>query len=427
MPFAAQDAIVLANPSVVIVPGPASGRELLPLFQGGKPYAAPYKAWALRKKFQQEGILPAGVQLAFVEGDDTSCVVSDGKDEFRTPAWNVTLPLGADTATSPAPAAAAGSTGSAGPAELRAAAEAGDIEALGRAIAAGADLAAEKNGLLLRAVKQMQPGSPHVEFIKHLLTNPNLPHHPNIHADDDGAFRKACEIGELGLAKWLATAKQLSERVDVKYRLEWVYSLAFHAKQQAVLDWLIKAHGAHRDSSVLQFLTRQTDRALEEAVDAGDLGALTEAAKAAPAAFGECLPGVFRKAIRGLRAGEPHQAATIRHLLSSTELPMRADIHQDHDDVFLAACIAGDASLVRWLVTAPELAERCDPYTRGFAGMGLAVIKEHTDILRFLIHECDAMNNIPEVSQMDHDVRSQCSVGVREHPAVLAIVAERKR
>lgn len=407
MTFEANATVQLANPSIVLS---ASGRELLPLYRDGKPYPAPYKTWAIWSKFKQEGVLPAGVQLTFLEGDEKTCVVSDGKNEFSTPAWNI------------APFQEA-----AGVAELRAAADAGDIAALAAALAAGADLEAEKNGLLLRAVRRMERGSPHAAFIKHLLTDPGLPYHPDVHADDDGAFRKACETGDLALAKWLATSPKLAERVDMEYRLEWAYSLAFHAKQQAVLDWLINTYKAHEDGNIIDFLARQTERALTEAAEAGDLAALTAAARAAPEAYQSCLERVFRETVRRLGPDAPGQAAVVRHLLSGKDLPARADIHADYDQAFIRACATGEAELARWLATSPELAEKSDPYACGFSAFGAALIAGHDEVLRVLIHELDAMNHIPENSGMESDVRSECGTGIADHPKVKAILAERKK
>lgn len=405
--FAENAPVQTVNPSLVIK---SNGLELLPLSRDGKAYPSPYKTSALRLKLEQLGILPAGVRFTVVQSDDGRTVVSDGKDDLVTPDWNL-CPFEEQSGTL----------------DLRAAAEAGDIPKLTQAVTAGADYKGEMKGLLMLAIRKLEKGSPHAAFIRHLLTSPDLPDHPSVHLDDDGALRRACEVGDLALAKWLTSSPKLAERVDMAYRLDWAYSIAYHAKQDAILQWLTTDHKALEDGNVLDFRARQAERAVTEAAEAGDLVALTAAARATPAEFKACLPAVFRDTARRLAPEAPGQAAVIRHLLSCRELPARADVHANHELAFIRACAAGEAELVRWLATSPELAERADPYACGFAGFGAALIAGHDEVLRVLIHELDAMNHIPVNSDMESEVRSACGTGIADHPKVIAILAEKKR
>lgn len=75
----------------------------------------------------------------------------------------------------------------------------------------------------------------------------------------------------------------------------------------------------------------------------------------------------------------------VSHLLTSQEIPLKADIHYQDDDGFTRACEYGHIHIVKYLLTSPELKEHIDIASYNYLGFVVACENNNLELVKYLM------------------------------------------
>lgn len=116
-----------------------------------------------------------------------------------------------------------------------------------------------------------------------------------------------------------------------------------------------------------------------------------------------------------IRLIDTHDYDGVKHILTSSDMVMHADIHTDDDYCLLKVCSLGYLNFAKYLLTSPDLKEHANINAKGGQALVEAAKASRIDLIQYLLFSPELKEHINIHAHNDSMLVELCEIGELEY------------